>query len=141
MTGRTLGLAAAAFVLALSPACLYTAGRGSLGPELSDEAIARIVPGASTKAEVLALLGPPNEYKRPELDAVLRDDSARLAAALAVAHRQQDVFTWQRDEVEFGGTWLLLFNRVDARTDSDLLVVFFDEHDVVRDVALRRSEL
>lgn len=140
MTTRALGLVLALSVLAL-PGCLYTGGRGSLGPHIDDAVVARIVPGTTSKSEVLALLGPPNEYKRPELDAVLRDDTARLAGALAVARRQQDVFTWQRDELEFDGIWLLLYNRVGARTDSDLLVVFFDESDIVRDVALRRSEL
>ena len=135
-----LRLVACVLALVLGPSCLYTGGHGSLGPALSDEAVARIVPGVSTKAEVLTLLGPPNEYKRPELEAVMRDDSSRLASALAVARRQQDVFTWQRDEVRFSGFWLLFYNRLAAETDSDLLVVFFDQHDVVRDVALRRAE-
>jgi hypothetical protein len=127
--------------LLLLPGCLYTGGRASIGPQFSDATVAALQPGVTTKAQVLELLGPPNEYKRPELDAVMRDDTARLAGALAVANRVQDVLTWQRDELEFDGTWLLLWNRAAVRTDSDLLVVFFDESDVVRDVALRRSSL
>jgi hypothetical protein len=132
---RALLLAGAALS---APGCLYTGGHGSLGPAIPDEAVAAIVRGVTTKGEVLALLGPPNEYKRPELEAVMRDDSSRLSGALAAARKGEDVFTWQRDEVRFSGLWLLLFNRLAAETDSDLLVVFFDEHDVVSDVALRR---
>jgi hypothetical protein len=36
-----------------------------------------------------------------------------------------------------GGTILILFNYLGVETQSDQLVVFFDEQDVVIDVALR----
>lgn len=126
-------------LLALLPACLYVGVDTRLGPRLSPEVVARIVPGRTTMGEVLALLGPPNEYKRPELTAALLDDRTRLEGALAAAHRAEDVFTWQADQVDGDGTVLLLLNvfRVDSR--SDLLVVFFDEAGVVVDLAFAQG--
>jgi hypothetical protein len=117
--------------------CLYVGGHAAIGPRWDPAVPRQIVPGRSTKADVLALLGPPNEYTRPELVAALADDRARLSGALALANRSHDVFTWQYDEVDLDGTVLLLFNAFAAEAVSDLLVVFFDEYGVVTDVAVR----
>ena len=131
-------LALIALVTAL-PGCLYVGGKAAIGPRWNKAVPRQIVPGRSTKADVLALLGPPNEYTRPELVAALADDRARLSGALAMANRSHRVFTWQYDEVELDGTVLLLFNAFGAEAVTDLLVVFFDEYDVVTDVAVRST--
>ena len=67
------------------------------------------------------------------------DDRARLSGALALAGRGQRVFTYQYDEVQLDGTVLLLFNAFGAEAVTDLLVVFFDEYDLVTSVAVRSS--
>lgn len=133
----TLGVLGA--LLAAAPGCLYVGGKAAIGPRWNQAVPRHIVPGRSTKADVLALLGPPNEYTRPELVAALADDRARLSGALAMANRSHDVFTWQYDEVDLDGTVLLLFNGFSAEAVSDLLVVFFDEYDVVTDVVVRST--
>lgn len=126
--------------LALLPGCLVTVGSAEVGAGWPADVEQRLVPGETTKAEVLALLGPPTEFKQQELDALLNDDRVRLSGALAVARRTHGVLTWQRDVLEARGTWLLLYNRAWVVVDSDLLVVFFDEQDLVRAVAQRRAE-
>jgi hypothetical protein len=127
-------------LLVLLPGCLFVGGRARVGAPVSAAAAAAIVPGQTTKGELLALLGPPTEFKRPELDSALLDDELRLSGALATARRAENALTWQHDRVAAAGTVLLLFNRVSARTSTDLLVVFFDEHDVVSAVAFRAAE-
>jgi hypothetical protein len=122
------------------PGCLVTVGRAEVGAGWPADVEQRLVPGETTKAEVLALLGPPTEFKQQELDALLNDDRLRISGALAVARRGKDVLTWQRDVLHAHGTWLLLYNHAWVEVDSDLLVVFFDEHDVVRALAQRRVE-
>lgn len=119
------------------PSCLVLDGEVLVGSPVRHDAFARIVPGVTTKAEVLRQLGPPNEYRRPDVSALLGDDLVRLGDALSIARRAEDVLTWQQDRVTAGGTWLVFFTWTTSRTESDLLVVFFDADDVVKDVASR----
>jgi hypothetical protein len=126
-------------VLAL-PGCLFVGGRGAAGARLPPGVEAQLLPGRTTRAEVLALLGPPTEYKRPELSSALVDDELRVSGALAVARRAENVCTWQYDRLTARGSLLLLWNGLSVRTSSDLLVVFFDERDLVADVAVRHAE-
>jgi len=132
----------AALLLALLalPGCLFVAARGEAGARLPQGVEAQLLPGRTTKAEVLALLGPPTEFKRPELSSALVDDELRVSGALAVARRAENVYTWQYDRLAARGSLLLLWNGLSLRTTSDLLVVFFDGHDVVADVAVRHAE-
>jgi len=128
--------AALALLAALAlPGCLLVGGHGSIGPRLSEQAVAALEPGVTTKDEVLARFGPPNEYRRPELTSALIDDELRLSGALRGARQAERVFTYQRDDVELRGTFLLLFAFADVTTRSERLVVWFDERDVVREVA------
>ncbi|MCB9899356.1 MAG: hypothetical protein H6825_15225 [Planctomycetes bacterium] len=132
-------VAAAALVPALAlalcaPGCLYIAGRSHVGPRIDPDAVARIHPGETTRSEVLAALGPPNEYERPELTTALLDDDLRLSGVLESADRAQGVYTWQHDDVSMDGTWLLVYLGMAVHTESDLLVVFFDERGVVLDM-------
>lgn len=132
---RGLSLAAAL----LLPGCLWVGARGEAGARLPADVEAHLRPGVTTRAQVLELLGPPTEFKRPELSSALVDDELRVSGALAVARRSEDAWTWQFDRLTVRGTLLGLWNRLDLHTTSDLLVVFF-EGDRVADVALRRAE-
>jgi hypothetical protein len=135
-----VAIVAVACVAALLPGCLVTAGSAVVGAGWPADVEQRLLPGTTSKAEVLALLGPPTEFKQQELDALLNDDRLRVSGALAVARRSQGVLTWQRDVLSARGTWLLLYNRAWVEVDSDLLVVFFDADDVVTAVAQRRVD-
>jgi hypothetical protein len=133
-------VAALALALAWTPGCLVVGGSGSLGGRMPSNIEQAIVPGRTTKAEVLSLLGPPNEFKRPELTSALVDDDLRVSGVLATARRVHNVFTWQYDRFSGLGTMLGVVNVIDAETTRDLLIVFFDGNDVVVDVALRQEQ-
>jgi hypothetical protein len=139
-----VGFAERLRVLALIPAlwvsgCAYLSVSGGFGPVLDAETIGRIVPGTTTKGEVLALLGPPAEFLRSEVLGALGDESARVSGSVALGNRAQDAFSYQRDVVWGAGTVLLLYNRVRVNAETDLLVIFFDEEDRVRELSLRRG--
>lgn len=126
-------------VLLLS-GCLYVSASGSFGSRLDPGKVERILPGETTKAEVLALLGPPLEYVRSEVLESLGDDRSRVAGGVALGNRAQHVFTYQYDHFSGSGNLFLLYNRLRAHMESDLLVVFFDQGDRVREISLRRVE-
>ncbi|NNL64941.1 MAG: hypothetical protein HKP30_01735, partial [Myxococcales bacterium] len=91
-------------------------------------------------AAVLRLLGPPEEFLRSEVLESLADDETRIAGAVALGNRARDAFTYQYEDVDGSATLLLLYNRVRTRVESQLLVVFFDPEDRVRELSLRRVE-
>ena len=128
--------------VALMPAlllsgCLYISASGSFGSYLDPEVVSRIVPGESTKGQVLELLGPPEEFVRSEVLGSLGDETARVAGAVSLGNRAQDAFTYQRDTLSARGSLLILYNRARARIETDLLVIFFDEEDRVREISFR----
>ena len=118
--------------------CLYISIDGGFGPVLDPEVVGAIVPGETTKGRVLELLGPPAEYVRSEVLGALGDESSRVSGAVALGNRAQDAFTYQRDVVGGNGSMLIVWHRLRIDAESDLLVIFFDEGDVVRDLSLRR---
>ena len=61
------------------------------------------------------------------------------SGAVALGNRAQDAFSWQRDSLVGNGNILILFNRFRTDVESDLLVVFFDEEDRVREVSFREA--
>lgn len=119
--------------------CLYVSASGVLGSALDPAVVAKIVPGETSKGQVLDLLGPPEEFVRSEVLAALGDETARLSGAVALGNRAQDAFTYQRDTLTARGSVLLLYNHVRAQTESDLLVIFFDREDLVREVSFRKA--
>jgi hypothetical protein len=123
----------------LATGCLYVQAAGSFGARLDPTLLEQIVPHRTTKAEVLHLLGPPEEFLRPEVREALRDESTRVSGAISLGNRAHDVFTYQHDWVRARGTWLLLYAFVRAGVESDLLVIFFDPDDRVREVSFRRA--
>ena len=138
-TSRPGRLAALLPALLLS-GCLYVQASGHFGSVLDPEVIGRIVPGRTTKGEVLELLGPPEEFLRSEVAGSLGDENIRVTGAVALGNRARDAFTYQRDTLSARGSILLLYNRVRSEIVSDLLVVFFDEKDLVREVSVRWSQ-
>ncbi len=119
--------------------CLLVSASGSFGPELDPATVARIVPGETTKREVLAWLGPPEEFLRSEVVESLADETTRVSGAIALGNRAQDAFSWQRDTLAGRGHVLIFYNTFQADVESDVLVVFFDEQDRVREVSFRAA--
>lgn len=136
----TLAHSAALFPTLLLSGCLYAQGTGYFGSQLDPEVVARIVPGRSTKADVLELLGPPREFLRSEVLGSLGDETTRVNGAVALGNRAQDAFSYQRDRFKARASFLLLYNVVRSDVVSDLLVVFFDAEDRVREVSVRWAD-
>ena len=120
--------------------CLYAQGTGYFGSQFDPALVARIVPGESTKADVLELLGPPREFLRSEVLGSLGDETTRVNGAVALGNRAQDAFSYQRDRFKARASFLLLYNVVRSDVVSDLLVVFFDAEDRVREVSVRWAD-
>ncbi len=135
-----LARAAALLPTLLLSGCLYAQGSGYFGSQLDPEVVARIVPGQSTKADVLELLGPPREFLRSEVLGSLGDETTRVNGAVALGNRAQDAFSYQRDRFRARASFLLLYNVVRSDVVSDLLVIFFDAEDRVREVSVRWAE-
>ncbi|MEW6741655.1 MAG: hypothetical protein AB1486_02755 [Planctomycetota bacterium] len=119
--------------------CLYIGGSASLGPRLDPERLALLREGTSSKQDVLRLLGPPEEFKRPAHTTTPRDTGKGPPDALATGNEAADVFTYQFDSMDIDGTWLLVFFYADVDVRSDTLVIFFDENEIVREVSFRQD--
>ncbi len=127
-----------AALLAL-PGCVSISVSAALGPRLSPQLLDLVVPGETTRAQVLEVLGPPEEYLRHEFLDSLGDDATRVSGAVRIGNRAQDVFTWQHDRFDARGRWWLLYLWIDTNVESDILMITFDERDMVREVAFRRA--
>ena len=117
--------------------CVSMSVEADLGPRITRDLIAAIVPGQTHRAEVLERLGPPDEYLRSEVAGALGDDEARVAGAVRLGNRAIDMLTWQRDRMRSHGRWWLFYVRVDMIVASDLLMIVFDEHEIVSEVSFR----
>jgi hypothetical protein len=117
--------------------CLYVSASGSFGSYLAPASVSEIVPGETTKGQVLDLLGPPEEFLRSEVLGSLGDDAARVSGAVALGNRAQDAFTYQLDTLSAWASMLIFYNHVRGGIETDLLVIFFDEEDRVREVSFR----
>lgn len=138
MNRRSL-VAALVSLLACLPGCLVVGGHGTQGPRFAPAVLASLTPGVSTRAEVLATLGPPSEYVDPDTAAILMEDELRLSGALDMSRRAARVWTWQWDEVDALGTILGIYNRLDVDTRTELVVALFDEQDVLLHLVDSRS--
>ena len=117
--------------------CLYVSASGSFGSFIDPATVSQIVPGESTKGQVLDLLGPPEEFLRSEVLTSLVVEIILLSGAVALGNRAQDAFTYQLDTLSAWASMLLFYNHVRGQIETDLLVIFFDQEDRVREVSLR----
>lgn len=130
-------------LLLVLPGCVVFQARfGARVP--TDEAVAALQPGVTTRAQAVALLGPPEEYRTPrDFEALRSEDPRRLMVSVerdALARRR---LTWIDERRVTEGLWLLpgmpLLHWWDTRFDVDTLVVFFDGQDRVEAVTRGRS--
>lgn len=132
----------AAFGIALALAlsgCLSMSASSEIGPRISPDVLAEITPGKTTRAEVLESLGPPSEFLAPEVGTALGDEEARLSGSIQIGNRAHRVLTWQHDRLRARGRWWLVYLWSEARIDSDVLMIIFDEDDLVSSAGMRRA--
>ena len=81
-----------------------------------DEVVAELEKGQSTRAEVLALLGPPSQV---------------------IALQDETVLYYLFEDADGEGMLLLVYNNIEIRTHYDRAIFFFDEDDVLTDFSTR----
>jgi outer membrane protein assembly factor BamE (lipoprotein component of BamABCDE complex) len=79
-----------------------------------DEVVARLQKGESTRADVLALLGPPSQV---------------------IALEDETVLYYLFEDAEGDGLLLIVYNNIKIQTHYDRAIFFFDENDVLSDYA------
>ncbi len=126
-------------LLLVGGGCISITAEADLGPRISPAVVEQILPGQADRAEVLERLGPPDEYLRSEVAGALGDDEARVAGAVRLGNRAIDVLTWQRDRMRSHGRWWLFYVHVDMIVASDLLMIVFDENEMVSEVSYREA--
>lgn len=100
------------------------------GNEIPQDHVAQIVPGHTTKADVLRWFGAPALYTDGEIFARVID-VGEIAAEDLVALPFADLLVYEIYGANARGFIGILFNYMKIEVDRDRLVVFFDENDVV----------
>jgi hypothetical protein len=123
------------FLTALFAACALGATgcirvNATMGNEIPQDRVAQIVPGQTTKADVLRWFGAPAEYTDGEIFARLSDLGEYAYEDLA-ALPFSDMLVYEIYDGQWRGLITILFNWSEFRIVRDRLVVFFDENDVV----------
>lgn len=114
--------------LAVAPGCVI--GRYSEGQTIPADQIPRIVPGTTTKAEILEWFGAPQSYA----DATFLEDfmsERELVPGPVVDLPFADVLVYRFTEGELRGLVMILYNHIRLDVASDTLVIYFDEQDRV----------
>jgi hypothetical protein len=102
----------------------------TVGEEIPAELVSQIVPGKTTKGEILKSFGAPDQYTDAALFARLFD-IGEIAAEDLVALPFSDLLVYEIDDVNAHVLITVLFNWVRADMLRDRLVIYFDENDVV----------
>lgn len=121
------------FVLVV-PSCAF--GTLEEGAPLPEGTVSQLHVGM-TKAEVLRVFGPPEEFRRPELvDALLRDavpqESVDASAAVL-----DDIFSYRYTRGDLSVYSLIFVTWMTADIQSDDLVIFFDDGGRVSEFSYR----
>ena len=110
---------------------------------LDEQKIATIQRGVTTKAQILEQFGPPQEIDTRELvaigggvDDVLSGRGSKPEVQSVVGARY---FRYTYSRANGFGIILLLFNYLEFDQKNDSLLIFFDNKDVVQDVAYERD--
>jgi hypothetical protein len=96
--------------------CVQFKARRGIDVAWQDEVVARLDKGESTRADVLALLGPPSQV---------------------IALEDETVLYYLFEKAEGEGVILILYNNIDIGYRYDRAIFFFDENDVLTDYSAR----
>jgi hypothetical protein len=126
MTHHALALLLAA--LAATQGCVI--GRYSEGEVIAADQIPRIVPGQTTKRDILEWFGSPQSFAEATfLEEYLADQELLPGDVLDLPFA--DVLVYRLTRGRLRGVVMILFNHIRLEVASDTLVVFFDERDRV----------
>lgn len=98
-------------VILLSGCVKFESQRG-IDVAWQDEVMANLEKGKNTRAEVLALLGPPSQV---------------------ISLPSETVLYYLFEKVDGNGAILILFNTIDIKVQYDRAIFFFDKDDVLTD--------
>ena len=112
------GVAACVFAMLLAGCAQYENKRG-VEVTWQDDVTRHLVPGESTRKEVLALLGPPSQV---------------------ISLEEETVLYYLFERAKGNGVILILYNRMEIETHYDRAILFFDANDVLTDYATRIDE-
>ncbi|MFH0946263.1 MAG: hypothetical protein V2A76_13770 [Planctomycetota bacterium] len=108
------------------------------GSKLLPETV-QLLKNGMDKAEVLRLLGPPEEFHRPELLDVIFSDSAPPEMIDPSAAIFNDVFSYRYTHGQVRILTVIVFTWMGVDIKSDDLVVFFDGNDRVKYFSYRED--
>ncbi len=137
---RALRLVAAALlglVLTLGTQGCFLIGV-SVGEEIPPAQVERIVPGETTKDEILRWFGAPVEATDGEIFARLFD-AGEIAAEDLVALPFADFLVYEITDGNARILFTFLFNWAEVKLKRDRLTIFFDEEDLVLYYGLTRQ--
>ncbi len=113
-----VGLAACLLAATLVGCAQYENKRG-VEVTWQDTVTSHLIPGKSTRKEVLRLLGPPSQV---------------------IALEEETVLYYLFERSEGNGLILILYNRMQIDTHYERAILFFDENDILTDFATKTDE-
>lgn len=99
-----------------SSGCVQFKARRGIEVAWQDQVVANLEKGRSTRADVLALLGPPSQV---------------------IALEDETVLYYLFEKAEGEGVILILYNNIDIGYRYDRAIFFFDEDDVLTDYSTK----
>jgi hypothetical protein len=114
-------------------------GRQHTGRIIDTSRIPDVQVGTSTKADVLRLFGPPTYYSRLPPVPLFGPAGEVLWWSGAYEEDPPDVFVYEYRQDSERFFTVLLYTRFMRQVRSDVLVVFFDDDDVVSYVSFARQ--
>ena len=116
MTRKTLPVLLLVTLALVLSGCVQFKSRRGIEVAWQDQVVANLEKGRSTRADVLALLGPPSQV---------------------IALENETVLYYLFEKAEGEGVILILYNTIDIGTRYDRAIFFFDENDVLADYSTK----
>jgi hypothetical protein len=110
----------------------------TMGNEIAQDRVEQIVPGKTTKADILRWFGAPAEFTDGEIFARLTD-IGEIASEDLAALPFSDILVYEIIDGEWRGVLTILFNWSRVQIYRDRLVVFFDANGVVSYYGITRQ--
>ena len=118
MNRLTAGIIACLFAALLTGCVQYENKRG-VEVTWQDTVTRHLVPGETSRKDVLALLGPPSQV---------------------ISLEEESVLYYLFERSKGNGYILILYNRMEINTHYDRAIMFFDANDVLTDYATKIDE-
>ena len=110
------------------------------GNEIAQDRVAQIVPGHTTKDDILRWFGAPADFTDGEVLARMFD-AGEIAAEDLNALPFSDILVYMIADGKARGLITLVFNFMRVDVTYDRLVIYFDEYDVVKYYGITRQRM